>query len=174
MPRKKDINIFHETYYSKLDMKPRGAARIVTVFDMIHEKFPEYFSRIDITASAKKNAVARADHIICISRSTQRDLIEILGISPLKTSVVHLGESFHSLNPATGRPIQWPYLLYVGERGGYKNFDTLLAAYSNSRIRHEGFKLVCFGGGTFRPEEREAIRAYGLQRNQSYPDWWRR
>ena len=48
-------------------------------------------------------------------------------------------------------------------RGLQEFFDTFLAAYSNSRIRHEGFKLVCFGGGTFRPEEREAIRAYGLQ-----------
>ena len=57
---------------------------------MIYERFPSEFSGSQLTA-AKRIAVSRADHVLCISESTRRDLIEIFGIDAGRVSVVYLG-----------------------------------------------------------------------------------
>ncbi|QRP64724.1 glycosyltransferase family 4 protein [Rhodanobacter sp. FDAARGOS 1247] len=156
-------DIFHETYYSKRDHGPRSAKRIITVYDMIHEKFFESFPHADKVRRAKKSAIRRADHVICISENTRRDLIEITGIPEEVTSVVHLGYALTNI-PQSALP-DWqksPYILYVGLRDGYKNFHRLLAAYSNSGLQRD-FLLVCFGGGPLKDREISLIRSLGLQ-----------
>ena len=50
---RRDIDIYHETYYSAFDTKPRGAARVLTVFDMIHELYPHEFGKMDRTSRSK-------------------------------------------------------------------------------------------------------------------------
>ena len=131
---------------------------------MIHERFPENFSPADPTRREKAMAVARADHVICVSEQTRKDLIDILGVSAGKTSVVHLGFALtNGPRPAEKRPpLEQPYVLFVGSRGGYKNFSQLLLAYAASPALHEQVRLVCFGGGAFRPEELDAIAKTGL------------
>jgi glycosyltransferase involved in cell wall biosynthesis len=157
------VDIFHETYYDTVDICPGKAKRIVTIHDMIHEKFPSSFHENDPTSALKAYAVARADHVICVSRNTQRDLIELLGIAPEKTSVVHLGCSL-SVKQADVLPYlsQQPYLLYVGQRGGYKNFEGLLRAYASSQMLRNDFSIVCFGGGALTDMEHRIIRKLGL------------
>jgi len=147
-------DIFHETYYSMADCCPRSAKRVITVYDMIHEKFADNFSRRDKTQKIKAHAVRRADHIICISENTRQDLIEILGVPEEKTSVVYLGSSLITQKFAT-KPAEGgkPFILYVGSRGGYKNFDGLLRAYGRSPLLKNGFSIVCFGGGSFSASE---------------------
>jgi glycosyltransferase involved in cell wall biosynthesis len=158
----RDTNIFHETYYSLLDCAPRSAKRIITVHDMIHEKFPDALSRDDATHRAKLAALLRADHIICISENTRRDLIETTDTPAEKTSVVHHGYSLTTMSQSAPSPIfEVPYLLYVGAREGYKNFEGLLAAYTRSNLRNE-FSLVCFGGGSATPRESSLIQSLGI------------
>jgi glycosyltransferase involved in cell wall biosynthesis len=154
----KSIDVFHETYYSGLSIKPPSSAGIITVFDMIHEKFPEHFQKYDVTSKEKRISVSRADHVICISESTRKDLIEIFGIKPEKTSVVYLGHSFSCSNILSERPMHKPYLLYVGQRRGYKNFNRFIQAYSESSVRLEGYSIICFGGGAFTEEEKIMFR----------------
>jgi glycosyltransferase involved in cell wall biosynthesis len=157
-------DIVHETYYSGRSARLQGARHVLTVYDMIHERFPEEFSPADPTRREKAVAVARADHVICISEQTRKDLIDILGVPDDKTSVVHLGFALSSgQRPADERPrIEHPYILFVGSRGGYKNFSQLLKAYAGSPSVHGQVRLVCFGGGAFRPEELDAIANAGL------------
>lgn len=64
---------------------------IVTVHDLIFERFPEYYKRIDrmIYRSKTKEACAAADHIVAISEQTKRDLVEFYAIAPEKISVVY-------------------------------------------------------------------------------------
>ena len=57
-----------------------------------------------------------------------------------------------------------PYLLYVGQRSGYKNFDRLLKAFAADRELQVDYRLVCFGGGALTEEERAAFSHYGLQK----------
>ena len=65
-------DIVHETYYSASGAKLTGARHVLTVHDMIHERFPEGFSSADPTRREKARAVARADHVICVSENTRR------------------------------------------------------------------------------------------------------
>jgi glycosyltransferase involved in cell wall biosynthesis len=159
-------DIIHETYYHKNPISFKAPV-VTTVYDMIHEKFRADFSRRDNTSQMKEIAVSRADHIICISENTKRDLMEILNTPAEKISVVYLGFSFDNKNPGVSylaKPNR-PYILYVGNRGEYKNFNRLLEAFASSRSLMKDFKLVAFGGGKFRQEERKNIRKLGLTEN---------
>jgi len=151
---RQDVDIFHETYYSMVDCCSLSAKRVLTIHDMIHEKFANNFSRWYKTQQIKSHAVRRADHVICISENTRRDLIALLGVPKEKTSVVYLGSSLATQNVAV-KPAEGgkPFILYVGSRGGYKNFEGLLRAYGHSSLLKNGFSIVCFGGGGFSASE---------------------
>lgn len=161
---RQNVDIFHETYYSLLNYCPRSAKRIVTVFDMIHEKLTDNFSKNDEASQNKAFAVERADHIICISEHTRQDLIELLGVDPAKTSVVHLGFALTNQNESVQEalPTARPFLLYVGKREGYKNFDGLLQAYAASSKLKTDFDVICFGGGELTVQEKNLIQQLGL------------
>jgi glycosyltransferase involved in cell wall biosynthesis len=133
---------------------------------MIHEKFPEYFPSGDTTVVAKAAAVKRANHIICVSENTRQDLIEILGTDPNKTSVVPLGFSFTNIDGVKTKPTEKTkdYLLYVGDRKGYKNFDILLQAYSLSVNLRNNFDIVLFGGDTGLTWEIKRAHDLGIKR----------
>lgn len=163
-------DIVHETYYFPYCLGSKHARRVVTIHDMIHEKFPTFFPHADRTARYKAIAARRADHVICVSESTRRDAIEILGLPVDKTSVIHHGYELMDSNKAFAdepeSPPKKPFLLYVGSRGGYKNFSRLLAAFGTSARLRTDFKLICFGGGSFQPPELQAIDALGLDLHQ--------
>ena len=163
---RRDVDVFHETYYSMADCCPRSAMRVITVFDMIHEKFPESFSRWDRTREAKAYAVHRADHVICISENTRRDLVEILRVPLDKTSVVKLGYSLLPVQSSaqTTAPPR-PYILYVGGRVGYKNFERLLMVYAQSSALKNEFLLICFGGGGFTAQELSLLKSLDIAAN---------
>lgn len=142
--------IIHETYYASSSFKKKQA-RIVTVHDMIHEKFREQFSDRDKTSLYKQNAIKRADHIISISHSTKNDLCEIFDVPPEKVTVVHHGvDNFRNKDfLEQGVTAHRPYLLYVGSRKGYKNFLRMLQAVASNKQLFNTFDIVAFGGGAF-------------------------
>ena len=163
-------DILHETYYSFDDYQPTGAKLVLTVYDLIHERYPELFERSHMTTGPKKAAAQRADHVICISESTRRDVIEFCDVPPEKTSVVYLGvdvEFIRASERTAGRlgPPR-PFLLYVGARGGYKNFDRFFRAFAQSARLKSEFDLVCFGGGPLRSDELKAASELGLRQGQ--------
>jgi glycosyltransferase involved in cell wall biosynthesis len=156
-------DVVHETYFA---IKPVGSARrrVVTVYDMIYELFAAEFPDAEQVIASKRAAVNRADHVICISETTRRDLVRLYGIDPARTSVVHLGYSMttEANNPAKVESSEGrPSLLYVGNRGGYKNFRTLLQAYGSSPVLRE-FELIAFGGHRLLPEEQNEITRLGI------------
>lgn len=163
LKRRADKGVLHQTYY-QTDMRVRAGKRIVTVYDMIHERFPRDFKTRDSTPAIKPIAVAHADHVICISESTRKDLIDMFGVPREKTSVIYLASDFERTAIRTQTRTGPPYLAYVGLRGGYKNFSTLLEAYAGSRELNTTFDLVCFGGRAFTQAEQKAIAASGLQK----------
>jgi len=157
-------DIFHETYYTDYLQTVRSP-RLLTVFDMIHEKFPESFKGPDLAIPKKKSiAVSRADHIIAISNATKNDLITYLDVSEEKISVIPLASSIissatHEKQSITTRP----YLLYVGLRQGVKNHISLLKAYSLSKTLRDNIDLLCVGGGPFTRSELQTINNENLQ-----------
>jgi glycosyltransferase involved in cell wall biosynthesis len=158
-------SLIHRTYYEPL---PRvgDVPVVLSVFDMIHEIFPENFATDDAVIRSKRGSVNEADHLICISHSTANDLIRLFDVPRSKISITYLGYSdvFARLAPqGESSPHARPYLLYVGQRNGYKNFDTALRAYAASRPLRETFDLVVFGGPALSAEEHVLIASLSLR-----------
>ena len=151
--RKFEPDLIHETYYNSVTTNTSRAKKIITVFDMVHEIFSEQFSQKDKTIEEKKFAIHQADHIICISKNTQKDLVRILNIDINKTSVIHLGYSLSETKTKFQVKNDRPYLLYVGGRNGYKNFSRFIQAYANSIEIKNSFDIIVFGGKNFTNEE---------------------
>jgi len=148
-------DIVHETYFRSTAPELGKACRVLTVYDMIHERFADP-SMNDTLSVARRAAVLRSDHIICISRNTQRDLIDMLGVDEGKISVIHLASSLQVVE-GLARPVESPYILYVGPRDRYKNFQCLLKAYASLPDVIRDFKVLCIGGGAFSPAELEGM-----------------
>ena len=161
-------DVVHETYFAPRQTYPGKALRVLTVYDMIHERYVANFSPTDRTAAFKRRAVERADIVVCISENTRRDLLELLQMSPERTVVTHLG--YDALNPGETRANDLtegaPYLLYVGARYKYKNFLGLARAYAGSPRLRTSFRIVCFGGGSLTRAEQSELHALGLTNEQ--------
>jgi glycosyltransferase involved in cell wall biosynthesis len=156
------FDIVHETYYSPI-ARGRGSVRVLTIYDMIHELFSGEFPDSAQVIGAKRAAASRADHVICISQTTQQDAIRLLGIAPERSSVIYLGCSLDAPGvPALRETAPKACVLYVGPRDGYKNFAVLLEAFAASRTLRERFDLVAFGGRPLSPEEQRRIHELGV------------
>ena len=160
--------IVHETYYSAQPTYNGGAAGVITVFDMIHELWPASFPVSDQTASLKRNAVRRADRVVCISENTRRDLLRMLPVDGERVFVTHLGFDRLRVGKQGSRELvgDTPYLLYVGVRNGYKNFLGFARAFAGSAWLKGNFRIVCFGGGPLAADERLVLRKLGLLDSQ--------
>jgi glycosyltransferase involved in cell wall biosynthesis len=159
-----DMDLVHETYYAEKPVARPGVPMVITVFDMIHEKFPHYAPRAARIARLKRAAIRRADHLICISEHTQRDLIALHGVEPARTSVVTLGFSLQPGHaPEAARPTAEPYLLFVGPRG-YR--PSTRCAFAAAPALQRAFLLVCFGDTPFSSGERTLMRELGIAQNR--------
>ena len=163
-------DIVHETNFSSKQIAPAACPVVLTVFDMISELdlIAKGCSKKDLRTTNKYKSVMRADHIICISESTKKDLIDLFEIAPEIISVIYLacdpvGRKY-TCNAQLAN--QRPYLLYVGLRGGYKNFNGLLRAISSSPRIMKEFDLLAFGGGTFSAVEKNLIKELGYGEGQ--------
>ena len=140
-----DYDIFHPTYFNPYflkHVKRRGKPFVLTVHDMTFERYPQDVLLYDRTIPHKKLLIAEADHIIAVSENTKRDIVELLGTAPSKITVVHHGY----LPIAEPAPQLFDrYVLYVGERKGYKNFLPWLSAIRPLFKLDPNLKIVCTG-----------------------------
>lgn len=162
-----NIDIFHKTYYDSFPGLPSKTNKIITIYDMTHEIYANTFPKTDNTSQLKARSVSEADHIICISQNTKVDFLRYFPFAENKTSVVYLGEpKLKAVSAFTKDKFRKPYILYVGERFGYKNFDGLVKAYAHSSRLQNDFLLICFGGGTLRPYELALISSLKIPKNR--------
>ena len=150
-------DIYHATYFHVLAPWLR-VRRVLTIFDMIAEFFP---LPNDPTATRKRKAAECGDLVFCISECTRRDATSLLGLAAEKTRVIPLSGELQG-HPKRERPMAEPYLLYVGQRGAYKNADVLLRAVAGDTTLRTRFRLVFFGGAEWSVEERNRLQELGL------------
>jgi len=147
--------IIHKTYYSKNLHKKDKIRIVLTVMDLWHEKNSKNNYR------PKMHSLQISDHILCPSISTKNDLINIYNINEKKITVTYLGiEKFENIksNKINITKYEKPFLLFVGARGRYKNFNNFLKVFANSKILSQNFNIVCFGGGNFSFDEINLIK----------------
>lgn len=157
-------DLIHPSYTNAVEILPHvgHTPLVITVHDMIHELFPGSFLSCDPTALRKRRFAERADRIIAISHRTKEDLVNICGVAPEKVDVVHHGNSLYLPENATEYPLSAParYILFVGQRAHYKNFDILLKAFA--ALGDRGLHLVCAGGPPFSQEEYRQMAEAGV------------
>ena len=159
-------SIYHATYFSDTSFsswKKAGFKTVITVFDLISEKYPEKkFTRP--RANLKKKAIKSADHIICISNTTKSDLMEFYRIPEAKISVVYLGSELReSGEMVIKKDENNQFLLYVGKRSGYKNFNNFLTAFAQSDLLKSKYNIIAFGGSHFDETEIDLIRKLRIE-----------
>ncbi|MDE7381693.1 MAG: glycosyltransferase family 4 protein [Muribaculaceae bacterium] len=156
-----DFDLFHPTEYSTYHMGLTSRPTVITVHDMIHEYDGGKWVRESVRDEIRRS-VEHADRIIAISESTKRDLVKIYGVSDDKVDVVYHG--FERVAGETAVPVGLPehYLLFVGERGGYKNFRKFFEAFALLSRNYPELHLVCTGK-PFNSEERKMIAAASLE-----------
>lgn len=157
-------DIFHPTYYSTYYIGHIKKPVVVTVYDMIHEKFSDMFKPTDKTSVVKRKVITQADKVIAISQHTKDDLIDIYDLPAEKIEVVHL---FHSLDPNNVEKVEnlpSNYILYVGQRFKYKNFERFAKAFSIIHKEYPDIKVVCTGA-RFTPSEMEMLQELGISQH---------
>jgi glycosyltransferase involved in cell wall biosynthesis len=162
--RRGNFDVFHPTYYNPYFLKIlKTRPYVLTVYDLIHELFPEGFKRDNI-AEQKKQVIECATKIIAISENTKTDIIKFYDIDPKKIEVISLATSLQM--PVSDSPLNLPqkYILFVGNREAYKNFSFFLKSISTLLKDMEDLFLICAGGGVFSDTEMHLMKDIGLSR----------
>ena len=156
--------VVHSTFYLPHGIIPlRGKRSVVTVHDMIPEMMPQTKRRLDFLTS-KRRYVQAADAIICVSESTRKDLERIYGELQAPVRVIHHGVSdrFHPDAPRL-ELLPTRYILFVGNRGQYKDADVLFQAFAQIAGKHDDLQLLCVGGSGLTTAEVRRLEALGIR-----------
>jgi glycosyltransferase involved in cell wall biosynthesis len=106
---------------------------VITIHDLIHLRFPQYFKAKvgPYYASVVRYACARAKRVITDDERTVDDLERFLAVDRAKVRVVPLGVAESFLNAPAPYVGGRPYLLYVGNHRPHKDLATLFDAWSS-------------------------------------------
>lgn len=153
--RKGDFDVFHPTYYDTYFLDALGGKPFVlTIHDMTHERFPNMFSPKDKTSENKRILAEKAARIIAISECTKNDITHYLGIDEAKIDVIYHGITPKPIQQGKPEGLCSSYILYVGERRGYKNFNTTVLAFENINRQNRDIHLVLTGRPLSKAEQR--------------------
>lgn len=159
--KEQDFDLFHPTYYDPYFLDHlKGKPFVLTIFDMIHEMFPEYFRPDDKTSGHKALLAREAARIIAISASTKADIVRRLDVDPEKVALIHLASTLTGESQEIAVP--GDYILYVGERCRHKNFEALLLAFAELASTFPSLHLVCASPKEFDRTEIKRIERLGL------------
>ncbi len=148
---------------------------VVTMHDLIFERFPELYPWLDRKLYAQKYrfSVQEASHIVAISEQTKQDLMDYYAVPESKVTVV-----YQNCNPAFAVQhsqqnidsalqhyhIHGRYILYVGALTERKQVLTLVQAFHEARL-HD-MKLVLVGSGShYRNQILDYIRTHKLAKH---------
>lgn len=155
-------SIFHSSYY-RVSLQ-KDIVNITTVHDFTYEYFrnglPKY-----IHMWQKGFAIKKSDGIICVSENTKKDLIKFYPMvdeSKIKVIYNGVGDEFVKLeNPKEYLTGEFEilkdkkYILYIGDRSSYKNFDICVEVIK----KLDDYNLVVVGGKEFNYAEKEYMKS---------------
>lgn len=137
--------------------KFEGLVRLVTCHDLIPHRFPQYsrgLGKRQRIVAADRRRYGTADHVLCISEATARDLRTTLGIPSERCTTIYHGVDFKPRvagSPARPERILTPlgvksdYFLYVGDADFRKNADGMCAALGKLKNLGHSVPLVWAG-----------------------------
>lgn len=160
--KKGDFDVFHQTDFATYYLNDLKGKKMVTTFhDMNYTKYKDLYTNTltnNVTRREilQKESVKRADKIIAVSHNTKKDLVELWNINPDKITVVHHGVDKCKIeNLEKERVTEKPYILYVGERYGFKNFSRFVKAFAIISKKYPDLQLVCTGRAFSEDEKKQ-------------------
>jgi glycosyltransferase involved in cell wall biosynthesis len=158
------MDIYHLTLYMRMPMV-RARRFVATHHECTHERFPHLFPDVKKVLWARKMLFPRMNAIICVSESTRRDLVDFYGVDPAKTRVIYHGISALTRCPGAAKTLheqlRREYLLYVGMRASFKNFNGLLRAFYETGLK-DSMDLLVLGGGPLTADEKDLIAEWKM------------
>ncbi len=176
--RKREYDIFHPTYYDPYFLRYlNGTPYVVTVYDMVEEALLHLFTpREDINRFVlflaeklyvryrvlfgKKTVCEQADSIITLSTQMRDEIVRFYGIDPSRIHVVPLASSMDITTSTGNCNLRIPdrFILYVGTRADYKNFEYFLSSINKLLLRDPELYLVCAGSNRFSKNETDLMQ----------------
>jgi glycosyltransferase involved in cell wall biosynthesis len=149
-----NYSVLHPTYYDPYILKVKNRPYVLTVYDMIHELFPWYFTGEERLMENKKILMINAERIIAISNSTKNDILKAYpDIEEDKIAAIHLGTSYEKMDIKAKKE---RYILFTGQRSTYKNFDIFMKAIAPLLLKYD-LRLICTGGRLNKKEKQNAV-----------------
>jgi glycosyltransferase involved in cell wall biosynthesis len=165
LPVRTSRDVLHSSHF-RVPLS-RSTACVTTVHDLSYELGIVTGRSAPVNLWQRRQAVRRADQIICISENTKRDLLEFyrddIG-SDVPVRTIRHGRTYSGPSGAS-LPERWPrrpFVLFVGNRRGYKNFDNGLRGVAGAGAALDGVELWCTGS-PFDEVEVALIRELGLE-----------
>ncbi|MCQ8894113.1 MAG: glycosyltransferase family 4 protein [Methanolinea sp.] len=151
---KGNFDVFHPTYYDTYFLRwIKRKPFVITIYDMIHEIFPQFFSSDDFVFKNKQKLIDIADRVITISNNTKNDIVRYFNVDESKIDIIYLANSLKISKYPPGLRLPSQYILFVGDRHHYKNFAGFVTAITPLLKGSSPLHLVCAGGQDFSPEE---------------------
>jgi len=168
----KNSTLYHSPYYL-MPYRP-GMPTILTVYDLIPQRYPELVStkaRLLFQFSTRL-ALRTADHIIAISEATKQDFITAYNVAPKKITAVPLApaSNFQPQSPAHIQTIQQKYdlpdnyILYLGINKPHKNLPQLIRAWKTiiTQLQDPPIFVIAGAWDDRYPETKQLVAEHGL------------
>lgn len=170
-----NIDLYHGLSHEiPAGIKQTGIPSVVTMHDLIFERYPHQYKKIDVWIYRKKfkYACQNADAIIAISRQTKQDLVNIYKVPEEKITVC-----YQSCDPVFAKKISTEekenirklynlpdrFFLNVGSIIERKNLLTICKAINHLKNRLPIPLVVIGGGGKYKEQVKQYINSNGLQ-----------
>jgi len=167
--KKLDIDIYHGLSHEiPVGTRQAGIRSVVTIHDLIHERYPEQYNKIDVKIYNRKfrYSCIHANRIIAISEQTKKDIREMYEIPETKISVC-----YQSCNPAFGETVSeqekqsvrkkynlpGKFFLHVGSIIGRKNLLNICKAFFILRDEMKTPLVVIGDGGRYKQQVKDFI-----------------
>ena len=173
---KLNIDLYHGLSHEiPIGIQKTKVKSVVTIHDLIHERYPEQYTAIDVKIYRKKfqYACENADKVITVSEQTKKDIVEFYS-TPSEKIVV----TYQSCNPAFaielteaqkkilqlkyGLPSK--YFLYVGSIIERKNLMNICKAVFILRNEIQIPLVVIGDGGKYKQQVKDFIKQNDLEK----------
>ena len=142
---------------------------IIRYFDLkgygLYIQQPNFRDRIYLELDYR--GIRKALKIIAVSNTTKNDLVKYLRVPERNIAVVYEGVDHRVFRPIEHRPLNDPYILFVGSEQPRKNLRGLLRAFAILKRRGlRGLKLIKVGSPgneAFRAETLRIVKILGLE-----------
>ncbi len=147
---------------------------VVMCHDLIPLRFPRATSPLtNYFRHVVPLVLKQAEHIVCNSEATAKDIVDFYGINSNKITPVLLGYDADNFYPrkTPHSLVKAPYFLYLGRQDAYKNLSGLINAFAG--IKNKEYFLAIAGSQDprFTPELKQQAKELGIEEKVVFLDY---